>query len=248
MKISRRMFLAGASASALAGLAPAASPAAGTSIMLGETPIRIGVTRKGRGFTVIALHQNEQTGVKAARAVVAQNGGKLIELVHSGGRNVSFSHQDKQYSIDPNRIFTPAGIRDNLRGAAFSDEAAAAVERFARSIVAMLDRRVVVSVHNNTDGAYSIRSYGRGGEKQGDAGAVFISPDHDPDDFFFVTTHSLFTLIRSAGYNVALQSRTAADDGSLSVYCARRGIPYVNVEAQHGHLETQTQMLETLLG
>jgi hypothetical protein len=33
------------------------------------------------------------------------------------------------------------------------------------------------------------------------------------------------------------------DDGSLSVYCAQLGIPYVNVEAQHGHIWRQLYML-----
>jgi hypothetical protein len=33
------------------------------------------------------------------------------------------------------------------------------------------------------------------------------------------------------------------DDGSLSVYCGKLGIPYVNVEAQHGHLVRQLKML-----
>lgn len=36
------------------------------------------------------------------------------------------------------------------------------------------------------------------------------------------------------------------DDGSLSVRAARNGLPYVNVEAQHGHREQQVRMLEAL--
>ena len=39
----------------------------------------------------------------------------------------------------------------------------------------------------------------------------------------------------------------ATDDGSLSVLAARRGQRYVNVEAQHGHVEAQAQMLCVLL-
>jgi D-alanyl-D-alanine dipeptidase len=48
--------------------------------------------------------------------------------------------------------------------------------------------------------------------------------------------------------NVVLQdNRQVTDDGSLSVYCGKWGIPYVNVEAQHEHLEQQLQMLKVLL-
>ncbi len=38
----------------------------------------------------------------------------------------------------------------------------------------------------------------------------------------------------------------ATDDGSLSVWAARRGVPYVNVEARHGDRQGRTRMLEAL--
>ena len=33
------------------------------------------------------------------------------------------------------------------------------------------------------------------------------------------------------------------DDGSLSVYFARKGIPYMNIEADTTHLTEQTEMI-----
>ena len=36
------------------------------------------------------------------------------------------------------------------------------------------------------------------------------------------------------------------DDGSLSVYCGMKKIPYINVEAQRGHLQEQIAMLKEL--
>jgi hypothetical protein len=45
-------------------------------------------------------------------------------------------------------------------------------------------------------------------------------------------------------YHIVLQDNTnVTDDGSLSVFCARGGIDYVNVEAEHGHLVRQLKMM-----
>jgi hypothetical protein len=33
------------------------------------------------------------------------------------------------------------------------------------------------------------------------------------------------------------------DDGSMSVYFARQGIPYLNIEANNGHLKEQIEMV-----
>jgi hypothetical protein len=43
---------------------------------------------------------------------------------------------------------------------------------------------------------------------------------------------------------VLIQNPTEVkDDGSLSVYCAQKNIPYVNVEAKEGETEFQYKML-----
>jgi len=64
------------------------------------------------------------------------------------------------------------------------------------------------------------------------------------DDFYFVTDPLIFQILSSGRYHVVLQAEeTLTDDGSLSVYCAQLGIPYINVEAQHKHLVRQTKML-----
>jgi hypothetical protein len=36
------------------------------------------------------------------------------------------------------------------------------------------------------------------------------------------------------------------EDGSLSLYCSRQGIRYINVEAQHGHRQEQQAMLDAV--
>ena len=124
------------------------------------------------------------------------------------------------------------------------------VERFARdllSIYAIERADVVIALHNNTEGHYSALSYDKGGELASDAAAVFIKDGSDPDDFFFVTERAVFDALRRRGFNVVFQdNRRVTDDGSLSVYCGRAGVRYINVEAQHGHRDQQVAMLLAL--
>ena len=116
-----------------------------------------------------------------------------------------------------------------------------AVEQFAKdllSIYSIEQADVVIALHNNSDGDYSARSYEKGGEFASDAAAVVIKDGSDPDDFFFVTETAVYDALRRRGYNVVLQdNRRVTDDGSLSVYCGRAGVRYINVE---GSTDTAT--------
>jgi hypothetical protein len=106
---------------------------------------------------------------------------------------------------------------------------------------------VVVTIHNNSEGGYSALSYDENGDLSSDARSVYLVPDEDPDDFFFVTTDALYDTLRVRDANVVLQDNLLAqDDGSLSVLAGRDGIPYVNVEAQHDHVDVQRGMLALL--
>ena len=65
----------------------------------------------------------------------------------------------------------------------------------------------------------------------------------------FVTDRALYDALVGEGFNAVLQDNDAAtDDGSLSVWAAREGVPYVNVEAQHGHRAEQAAMIDALVG
>lgn len=228
------------------GILGSGEAAAGTTaLFLGDTPVQISISGAG-GAVLVALHENEGTAVRAARQVIAKTGGTLIELKHGGTREIAFSLGGKRYAIDPNRMFTPAGIKAHLRGG-YSPEAHAAVAHFAEEVASLIRGRMIVSLHNNTAGSYSIRSYEPGGKLARDAKRVHIDPAQDPDDFFFVTSARWFEPLKKAGYNVAVQSARVTDDGSLSVYAARRGISYVNVEAENGHGAVQAKMLEAVL-
>lgn len=219
---------------------------AADTYMVGETSVQIVTTRfEGGTHTFVALHENESTSVSAAKEVLRTKGGVLVELKHGGGRNLRFRHKGKTYTVDPNRIFTDAGIRKTLAGG-YSTEVHQIVTGLANTILTRLSRSVIVSLHNNTNGSYSIKSYSPGGQYARDASALHVVPGRDADDFFFVTSSRIFAALKSRDFNVALQSSSGTDDGSLSVYCIRNGIPYVNVEAQGGHLSEQKSMIMAL--
>lgn len=214
--------------------------AATTKYKIGDTTVSIVVSGSG-GWTMVALHENESTSVRVAKAT----GGRLVELKHTGGRYVHFTLKGRKYVIDPNRMFTTTGIKGNLKP--YSAEGHKAVEGLADEMLKHIRDRRVVALHNNTNGGdVSIVGYKPGGKYASDASLTHVNPAHDADDFFFVTNQWVFDLLKSGNYNVALQSRSAKDDGSLSIYAASKGIVYINVEAQFGHTEMQKQMLKAI--
>lgn len=201
---------------------------------------------------LVSVHDDEDTAVEAAGDVLRDRGGRLLELRHTGAREIAFTLGGTRHRIDPNRIFTPAGRRATLEAlSAWSQPADDVVAAFADELLSTLavdDADLVVAIHNNTPDRYTAATYAPGGSLAADAARVHLRPGGDPDDFFFVTDAAIFSALADRGHSVILQNEaTVADDGSLSVWCGRMGIPYVNVEAEHGHRAEQTAMLRDLL-
>lgn len=250
---------------ATSACAQSAAPERGDNrsvIAIQSTPVvLVGHAVRGREdadprTVALNVHDDENTSVEAALSLSRTGcdlGVRLVEIQHSGARNLTVHDgQGDSVTVDPNRMFTDRGARVSMeRLGRFDPAAFRAVRAFADTLLARagLDTaRVVVTLHNNTDANYSIRSYLRGGSDAAEAADVHLDPTLDPDDFFFVTDRPAFDALAARGFNVVLQDNArATDDGSLSVLAARRGQRYVNVEAQHGHVETQAQMLCTLL-
>lgn len=241
----------------VAGLAVGCGP--NYEIVSTRTPIEVGDTTvevvlhdsEAPGLTYLNLHDDEDTSVQAALEVIGQYGGRVLELQHSGERNITFRIGDSTYVFDPNRMFTDRGAAASLDTlGAFSEAAHLAVRTFADNVLNQLDPaslRFVVTLHNNSEDRYSALSYGDGGDYAADARFVYLTENGDPDDFFFVTDMDLYNALRQERQNVVLQDNAmVTDDGSLSVWSAQQQLPYVNVEAQHHHLEEQVRMIELL--
>lgn len=222
-------------------------------LRLGQTEIAFAVHSTGRSLPAfLVLHDNEDTAVEAGLERIRAAGGRLVEVQAQGGRLVELQLDGQTWRFDPNRVFTDAGAEATLRahnGSAPSGVLAEA-RRFAETVLEIYGAgslELVVTLHNNSEEQYSAARYLPGGDLALAAAAVYLPPEADPDDFFYVTERRFFDALAAEGFPVVLQDNARVmDDGSLSVWAARRGVPYVNVEAEHGHRERQIQMLEAL--
>jgi hypothetical protein len=207
---------------------------------------------KRKDIVMLNVHNNETTSVDAAKKVLEQTGGLLIEVENEGERLINFKKHRKNFQFDPNRIFTSKGLHQNLQmlNGQITASASNSVKAFSKFILQQIPKsaRILIALHNNDDGEYSIDSYKPFGDKVKDALRISKNPEIDPDNFFLVTTNKVFNHLKASGFNAALQnSAKAKDDGSLSIYYGRRKKVYVNVEAEHNSLSEQTRMLQILL-
>lgn len=223
-------------------------------VRLGDDEVSLVVhTSPEPGHRYVVLHDDENTAIEAALEIVRERGGRLIELQHSGERNVRFRRDGMEYRFDPNRMFTARGVASTLdrwSNAPIDASVVAEVQALADTVLSYLTEDyegLLVAVHNNTADAYSVLSYQPGGDLAAEARFVHVASGEDVDDFFFATDDSVYNRVIVAGFHAVLQRVPAAtDDGSLSVYAAEVGLPYVNVEAEHGHMEQQLKMLEAI--
>lgn len=221
-------------------------------LKIGENFVKIVVSKtaaRSPNFAYFNMHDNENTAVEAAMETIQKYGGVLIELRNDNRRMVNFSIQGKQFTFDPNRIFTPVGIEKTLKqNGEYSIAAAREVNNFAVQLKLLLkDFQLIIAMHNNTDENYSLKSYEDIDDLGKDVKFFNENPMLDADDFFYVTEAKFFQFLKLKNQNVALQdNENVTDDGSLSVYCGKNKIKYLNVESQHGHLNEQIKMLEIL--
>lgn len=192
----------------------------------------------------LQLHSNETTAGEAAGFVSEEIGIDFLQIINNQKRLVEFETDKEQFRFDPNRMFSTEGIVASLHlHSQYSEKAFQLTYRFREFLLGLVDlRKTIVAVHNNTDGGFSILDYKKNG-----TGLVHQNNSHDLDDFFITTDSTYFEKIKERGFNVVLEySDKLKDDGSLSIYCSRNRIPYINVEAEHGHRQEQLIMLQAL--
>jgi hypothetical protein len=217
-----------------------------------KTALVVAQYGKRKDLVMIHLHDDEPAALLAARKLLSITGGTLLTLENRGKRLVTYKKSGRHYIVDPNRIFTPSGIRRNLSllNNHVTSPAVSAVKAFAAFILQKVPNGVttLVAIHNNEDGAYSVTTYLPSATRAKDAAKLHINPAVDPDNFFIVTSFKTYYKLERAGCNVVLQnSISARDDGSLSVFCGRRNITYINVEAERNKVHIQTKMLRRLI-
>ncbi|HJW31643.1 MAG TPA: hypothetical protein VJ508_20620 [Saprospiraceae bacterium] len=219
------------------------------AIPLGGRDIKILVQGQPHAMVLMYnMHDNENTAATAGRIISKEYGGEYFELEHEGKRLISFKLGEDSIHIDPNRIYTDTGIWLQLKRNKITDTLAfRTIAAWRDRVLSILDlghRELVIALHNNTNQNYSFQSYLHGEDLEQEAEAVHKGDLPDNDDFYFVTDPRIMELLSQGRYHVILQSdQERTDDGSLSVYCAQRGIPYINIEVQYRRLIRQIKML-----
>lgn len=201
--------------------------------------------------TLLSIHDDENTAVEAFHNLPKEISFNLFEVSQTGNgkRKLLYRINDKIFDFDPNRIFSSEGINKSF-GANYPNEFKQDLEKFGKDLIKEFNskntNKYIIAVHNNTDGydgenkTASIIHY----KKDKNAKDVFKAKGIDPDDYFVVTEQEDFDKLKNLNKNVALEPDNPKDDGSLSVYCKKNKIPYINIEAQHYHKDIQAEMMK----
>ncbi len=212
--------------------------------LLAETAVRLQLVKYGSDpekSVFLNLHENESTSVLAAKEYLSGRNGYFIAVQQNGNRNISFHLKGTTFQFDPNRMFTKTGRITNLKllNKKYTARAEETVEEFSDKIISRIrNARIVIAVHNNTNGKpLSATSYRN----------RYLNPAMDTDDFVLTTEKKIFDRLKAKKINTVWETTaTSLDDGSLAYYCSQKKIPYINVEAQAGHKSEQVRMLKAL--
>ena len=195
-------------------------------------------------FLLLLLHSDEKTGAEAAEAFARRKAIPFLQVLNNKQRLIMFTLNDEPFRFDPNRIFSDEGIRKTLAlSSRYTDTALTEVRRLRDTLLAMVDTTLpIVAVHNNTEGRFNLLQYRDVGGAE-----LHVNETQDTDDFFITNDAAFFTSLKKANFNVVLENvAEMEDDGTLSLYCGRQNIRYINVEAQHGHGQQQVEMLQAV--
>ena len=219
----------------------------------------IGHAASSPNWAFFAPHENENVANQYVINQIQDKGGVFVILRQQGERLIRLNIAHFTVRIDPNRIFTEAGRRKNIKKLNPSlrentyvfhramRRSASLAKLVLNTLGGKDNSRVWVAIHNNTQGY-------RGDEKDGigdisinlynkklAAGASFLvaasAPKPDEDDLFFVTEQDDYDAMQRDGWNVVLQhpqvvDKASEDDGSLSVFAQKNGVRYINIEAE----------------
>lgn len=215
---------------------------------LGERVIETRIFQYGsaRNLICVNLHDDELTSVNSAKKLLEKEAGLLIKIENNRQRNIKFRMDGQTYTFDPNRMFSRQGITQSLTMfGRVTPKAVNEIEKFASHILGLIpESSWIIALHNNTNGKYSINSYLPGNIREKDAREISVNPEEDPDDIFLTTDSALYRRLANDRYNTIWQdNENAKKDGSLSVYCGEKNIPYINCETEHGRYLQYQQMI-----
>lgn len=209
-------------------------------------------TKQPNGPTIYLLHDNENTAFDAAIYSVLRYGGKLIAVESGETRD----HQGQ----DPNRNF---GMTKEAT-ASCKDMRKRPAPIFTQFLLDLRNPRIsfFLTLHNNADGHSG--NGGSGGISAARKSAVMTGfmtevAKADEDDAILLAGTKPFEQENRAkkaaefflerGINVIYEHvRPEGNDCSFSNYVVLNDLgEYFNIEAEHGHLDQQKAMLDTMM-
>lgn len=161
--------------------------------------------------TFVVVHHNEQKGLSAAKKVISEDGGRLVELVSKStdGKTRRYLHIDfgdkANVCVDPNRIYSRRGIRkyfagypraeDNLEDVCSpitpdmfdndNDELVSAVLRFGTELLKIVTNnnrhKFIIGVHNNSDAKLDVDSWSAPNSESKTSAGVFLANNGSHD-------------------------------------------------------------------
>jgi hypothetical protein len=204
-------------------------------LQLGDSRISVNVYENaGARVTFFSPHHNEQIALNLAKEYVNRNGGRLVEIESvderaNPMRYVKFTYAGKNYTVDPNRIYT-----DNGRSCNIPAEIQPIVKQFADELLKIIldsdgkslraNERFIVAVHNNTDVSakavaaqnsdltavaflkgQSTRNLSEGAFEAQAEGVFLSNTETDEDNFVFLSTPAHIGYFAEKGFNVVVQ-------------------------------------------
>jgi hypothetical protein len=198
-------------------------------------------------YLLVSLHSNEHDAISTMSRFAEDRQVNFLRLMNQDKKNVEALFLDRQISFDPNSIFTRSGRKACLLSNKYLDRITdMEIRQFAQFMLdEMPSEETIVTLH--AEDSYTINHYISGGKKGRSARYIFKSADYKPSSYFLTTSEEIYNSLVQKNCNVVLLHKTKAkDDGSLGIYCARTGKPYVSIETAAGDKVAQEEMLEML--
>ena len=192
----------------------------------------------------IWIHGDEKTAAILLKRHLKDNYGTAF-LIENNKREVYIN----DYMVDPNRIFSKAGVEKNLikfNGNISKTTIDKMVNLIANDKENFFDRitppnrGLLIALHNNLH-AYTIE------DEIPLSTEISLKNSEHPHhhNFFICTNRDDYNLLSKSPYNVVLQETDPEEDnGSLSWFANRKGVRFINIETRLGYLSTQTKMLQ----
>ena len=193
---------------------------------------------------LVWIHGDEKTAELLIRKHLKKNNGTAY-LIDNVEREVVING----FIIDPNRIFTNDGVKQNiikLNNNISKSELNKTIELINKDRDEFFEKisppkgGLLIALHNN------IREYSIENEIPLST-KVSLKKNSHPDhhNFFICTNRDDYNLLKESPFNVVLQDKQIEyDDGSLSWFALRKNIRFINIETRLGYLSTQSKMLK----